>query len=137
MNIIDALEGEHAAVKALLSHMLEHTDMDHLYQLVGELLTTHAKIEEDLLYKHAGILPDNINEEMIREHTEIKLLLKQAKESNSRVLRQSRTKAFVDKVRHHLKEEESSVFPKAMGNISPDLQNKLEARWATFRKVGE
>lgn len=85
MNILDSLMGEHAAVKGLLAHIDSDPTNDSLLDLAADLLDSHAKIEEELLYRGGAkeALTQEETAEMLVEHQNIKNMLSKAKNANT------------------------------------------------------
>ena len=73
---------------------------------------------------------------MIDEHKMIKEAMLKMKAASVITLRKIRFKEFLEILTHHLRDEEANVFPHIVGAVEPELLDKLQKRWAKFRKVG-
>jgi hemerythrin superfamily protein len=79
-------------------------------------LTVHAQIEEDLFYPalHEAIDAEDLLDEAEIEHATIKSLVQQLEEMEpADELYDATVTVLAEYVRHHVKEEEGEIFPKA------------------------
>jgi hemerythrin superfamily protein len=116
---IDLLKQDHRKVEALFEEFKaagdKRTQKSIARQICAEL-EVHAKIEEKLFYptakREADEAEDAVNEGIV-EHEGIKRLVKQLSSMNaSEELFESRMTVLEEYVKHHVKEEETSMFPK-------------------------
>ena len=137
---IDLLKKDHDDVQALFK------DYDLLAEGNGEtrdkralsteicgMLAVHAMIEEEIFYpeaRRAGVDPSLLNEAAI-EHGSAKELIAQIGASDaSDPLYDARVKVLGEYIRHHVKEEESELFPASrktemdLGEIGARLQKR-------------
>jgi hemerythrin-like domain-containing protein len=122
MNAIALLKSDHQAVENLFKQYekLSHDDIKQKSSVVKqmiELLSIHAFIEEQVFYPmvRAELEPDkDIVLESVEEHGIMKILLSDISNTNPKDERyDAKVKVLMDTVRHHVKEEESEMFPKA------------------------
>lgn len=120
---IKLLTADHREVKALFQQyqeMVDHEAEDQEKQEIAEqiclMLTVHAQIEEELFYpaaKEAIKEPDLVNEANV-EHASAKDLIAQIQESDpSDEMYDAKVKVLGEYIDHHVKEEESELFPQA------------------------
>lgn len=116
---IDLLKQDHRKVEALFKAFKAAGDKRAQKTIARQICTEleiHAKLEEKLFYpaakREADEATDEVNEGIV-EHEGIKRLVKQLSNMNaSDELFESRMTVLEEYVRHHVKEEESSMFPK-------------------------
>ena len=117
---IDLLKQDHRKVESLFKEFKAAGDNKRMQKSISRQicaeLEIHAKIEEKLFYpagkREADEAVDDINEGIV-EHEGIKRLVKQLSNMNaSDELFESRMTVLEEYVKHHVKEEETSMFPK-------------------------
>jgi hypothetical protein len=123
MDAIKLLTADHREVKALFQEyqkLVDHEAEDDEKQPIAEqicaMLTVHAQIEEELFYPAAkeAIKEPDLVEEATVEHASAKDLIAQLRESNpSEELYDAKVKVLGEYIDHHVKEEESELFPQA------------------------
>jgi len=120
---IKLLTADHREVKALFQEyqkLVDHDAEDEEKQPIAEqicaMLTVHAQIEEEIFYpaaKEAIKEPDLIDEATV-EHASAKDLIAQLRESDpTDELYDAKVKVLGEYIDHHVKEEESELFPQA------------------------
>jgi hypothetical protein len=120
---IKLLTADHREVKAMFQEyqkLVDHEADDDEKQPIAEqicaMLTVHAQIEEELFYpaaKKAIKEPDLIDEATV-EHATAKELIAQLRDSDpTDVLYDAKVKVLGEYIDHHVKEEESELFPQA------------------------
>ena len=120
---IKLLTTDHREVKALFQQyqeLVDHEGEDDEKQEIAEqicmMLTVHAQIEEEIFYpaaKDAIKEPDLVNEANV-EHASAKDLIAQIQESDpSDEMYDAKVKVLGEYIDHHVKEEESELFPQA------------------------
>jgi hemerythrin-like domain-containing protein len=123
MDAIKMLTSDHREVKSLFQQyqeMVDHEAADEdkhpIAQQICMLLTVHAQIEEEIFYPAAqGAIkePDLIDEATV-EHASAKELIAQLEGSDpSDDLFDAKVKVLGEYIDHHVKEEESELFPQA------------------------
>jgi len=127
MNALTLLKQDHSNVEALFERF-EKAGADDLEEkarvaeLVIEHLATHAVIEEQVLYP---ALRDRLPEdeftvlEALEEHHAAKMMLSELKKTPAGHERfDAKFTVLMENVRHHVKEEEDDLFPKARDAFS-------------------
>jgi hemerythrin superfamily protein len=120
---IKLLTTDHREVKALfqqyqalVDHEEEDSQKQSLAQQICLMLTVHAQIEEEIFYPAAqGSIkePDLVDEATV-EHASAKDLIAQIESSDpSDELFDAKVKVLGEYIDHHVKEEESEMFPQA------------------------
>jgi len=119
-DILSLLAADHAEVSAALD---EYDDMgededqssgrQELAQRICRMLTVHSTIEEEFFYpaaRKAGVDPDLLDEAGV-EHASVKRLIAQIEASDpDDRLYDAKVKVLGEYVRHHVEEEEGSLF---------------------------
>lgn len=118
-SITNILREGHKKVKGLFEEF-EHAEDAKTKQRIVETavaeLEVHSKLEEELIYPEirAEIADDDLMDEALEEHHVVHGLigeLKKMKPSDERY--DAKFTVLAESVRHHIKEEESEMFPKA------------------------
>jgi hemerythrin superfamily protein len=124
--VLDMLKKDHEKVKDLFEQF-EHAEDGRTKQRIIleaiEELDVHASLEESLIYPaiRKEIDDEDVMDEALEEHHVAHVLLnelKRMRSSNGRY--DAKFKVLGESVKHHIKEEEGSMFPKA---------EKLELDW--------
>jgi hemerythrin superfamily protein len=118
-NAIDLLKQDHRKVEALFDEYEEAKDKRvklRIAQTICKELELHAKLEEQIFYPtskaQAKDARDDVNEGIV-EHKGIKMLVKQISAmTTGDELFDSSVTVLKEYVKHHVKEEESEMFPK-------------------------
>jgi hemerythrin superfamily protein len=141
---IDLLKQDHRKVEALFKAFKAAGDKRTQKSIARQIcieLEIHAKIEERLFYpaakREADAAEDDVNEGIV-EHEGIKRLVRQLSNMNaSDELFESRMTVLEEYVRHHVKEEESSMFPKIVesGLDLKELGQRLMTRKRRLRSA--
>jgi hypothetical protein len=146
---IDLLKQDHDDVEALFKdyQMLaegdgDATDRRALSTRICGMLAVHAMIEEEIFYpaaRKAGVDSDLLDEAQI-EHGSVKQLIAEIGAAQaSEPLYDARLQVLGEYVRHHVKEEESELFPACrksemdMGALGARLQKRKDQ---LIRKLG-
>ena len=117
--VVDMLKKDHAKVKDLFDRFNEEEDTPTKRQIVQEALhelDVHAKLEEILIYptirKHMD--DEDVMDEALEEHHVAHVLineLKRMRPSDDRY--EAKFTVLGECIKHHVKEEEGTMFPKA------------------------
>jgi hemerythrin-like domain-containing protein len=149
MNAIDLLQADHERVKALLTQLSESTDraVKKRTELVAKLemeIAIHTRLEEDILYpafkKAGGKEQDEMYYEAKEEHRTVdSLVLPDLKQTDPTTPEfAGRAKVVKELLEHHIKEEETEMFPQAkklLGNATlQELGKQMEAMKAQYKK---
>jgi hemerythrin superfamily protein len=118
-SVTDMLREDHKKVKGLFEEFEQATDAKAKQRIVETALTeldVHSTLEEELIYPaiRAEIDDEDLMDEALEEHHVVHALigeLKKMKASDERY--DAKFTVLAENVRHHIKEEESEMFPKA------------------------
>lgn len=112
-----------------------------LVQQICEALTLHAQIEEEIFYPavRKAVEGDDMMDEALVEHASLKALIAQVKgkDVETEPLFDGKITVLSEYVKHHVKEEEGEMFPKAK-NSGVDLKAlgaQLQARKEMLTKA--
>lgn len=118
-NAIALLEADHQVVNALFKKYEIATDNSEKKKLVSKIckaLTIHAQVEEDVFYPQfkKALNDTELVPEATVEHNTLKDLIAQVDgiEPNGEMY-DAKIKVMCEYVKHHVKEEENEMFPKA------------------------
>jgi hemerythrin superfamily protein len=136
-NAITLLKSDHAAVKKLFAQEERATKQSDdkrqsIFDQINDALTVHATIEEEIFYPavkkaREEHLKDEVRE-AYEEHQQIKnLLAKIANISPDDESWDMKIKVLKEDVEHHVKEEESEMFPDARKFLGEKRLNELGA----------
>lgn len=118
-SVTNILREDHKKVKGLFDEF-EHAKDAKAKQRIVETavaeLEVHSKLEEELIYPEirAEIADDDLMDEALEEHHVVHGMigeLKKMKPGDERY--DAKFTVLAESVRHHIKEEESEMFPKA------------------------
>lgn len=140
---INILKKDHDKVKELFEQFEDATDLRTKRKIVAEALMelkVHAAIEEEIFYPAVRPeLDDKIMTEADEEHHVAKVLIAELDEMDGKESHyDAKFKVLAENIRHHIKEEERDMFPKARG-LSLDMESlgkKLLARKEQLLKNG-
>ena len=134
MNALTLLKQDHSKVQALFERFEKAGDDDHdekarITEKVIEHLSTHAAIEEQVLYP---ALRDKLPEdeftvlEALEEHHAAKLMLSELEKTPTTHERfDAKFTVLIESVRHHIDEEENDLFSKARDAFTVQELEKL------------
>lgn len=119
MDALELLKQDHRKVAELFKQVEATDDMkkhQQLFQQIKTELETHTHIEEVILYpafeKHDEL--KDITLEAYEEHKQVKTLIREiAALSEGSERFDAKLKVMGENVEHHVKEEETEMFPKA------------------------
>ena len=131
------LQKDHQKVKDLFDEFEQAEDARTKHRIINETiheLDVHAKLEESLIYPaiRKEIDDKKVMDEALEEHHVAHVLLnelKRMKGSDGRY--EAKFKVLGESIKHHVKEEEGTLFPKAE---KIDLDWDMLAEKATTRK---
>ena len=117
--VFEMLEKDHAKVKDLFAQFEEAKDARSKERIIQETLLeldVHAKLEETLIYPaiRKKLDEEDIMDEALEEHHVAHVLmneLKRMRPSDDRY--EAKFKVLGENIKHHVKEEEGTMFPKA------------------------
>lgn len=120
---IKLLTADHREVKALfqeyqklVDHEAEDEEKQDLAEQICGLLKVHAQVEEEIFYPAAkeSIKEADLVDEATVEHASAKDLIAQIEQGDpSDELYDAKVKVLGEYIDHHVKEEESEMFPQA------------------------
>lgn len=123
------LRADHKVVEALFKEYETAKTSAKKKQIVGQIcaeLTAHTQIEEEIFYPafKKALKDKELVPEAIVEHTTLKDLIAQVENVEpDGEMYDAKVMVLIEYVRHHVKEEENEMFPKAK---SSDMElNKL------------
>jgi hemerythrin superfamily protein len=151
-SVTDMLREDHKKVKGLFDEFEQAKDSKTKQRIVETALTeleVHAALEEELIYPaiRPEIDDDDLMDEALEEHHVVHTLigeLKKMKPSDERY--DAKFTVLAENVRHHIKEEESEMLPKAEDleidweELSRDVMKRREqlaAKGASVPKNGK
>lgn len=118
-SVTDMLRDDHKKVKGLFEEFEQAEDATTKQRIVETALTeleVHSKLEEELVYPaiRAEVDADDLMDEALEEHRVVHRLLGELKKMKPKDERfDAKFTVLAENVRHHIKEEESEMFPKA------------------------
>ncbi len=144
MNAIDLLKTDHRKVEELFQRVEDTPKGKHrdIFKRIKAELDVHTHIEETIFYprlKKEAELKD-ITLEGIEEHHQAKMFLKEIPRLSDKNERfEPKLKVLMEDIKHHVKEEERVMFPKAQVILSiqemEQLGAEMEAEKKRFKKT--
>ena len=119
LDAIHLLKEDHAKVKGLFEDFENTEDQKEQQDIAGKViqeLTIHAEIEEEIFYPavREAIEESDIMDEAEEEHHVAKVLMEELKHMDSSNEHfAAKFTVLAENVRHHIKEEEGDMLPKA------------------------
>lgn len=135
--LFEMLEQDHSKVKTLFDEFESAKDSRTKQRIMKETLLeleVHAKLEETLIYPaiRKKIDADKIMDEALEEHHVAHTLINELKSGNGKNGRHdAKFKVLGESIKHHVKEEEGTMFPEAE---KADLDWEALAQEAMERK---
>ena len=125
MNAIDLLESQHREVAALFPKIEKASSAaskERLFEEIADKLAVHAAIEEHHFYPAVKAKrTEDILLEALEEHLGIKRVLADLLETDAEDESfDAKVTVLKEQVEHHVKEEESDLFPKVKKLLSAD-----------------
>lgn len=143
MDILSVLKEEHRTVSAMLDEVqdCEPSDerMDELAHAIEQELTVHATLEERLFYPELRDRAEETDErvdvfEAYTEHEVVKHLIAMLKSGRQRdELFKAELLVLGESVKHHVAEEESTIFALAKELLDPEELDDIGQRWQTAK----
>ena len=132
-DVLGMLKDDHKKVKGLFDRF-EHTeDAEERTEIIKtalQELEVHAELEEKILYPafREQLDEEDLIDEAFEEHHVVHLLIKELKGARGKQgRRDAKFTVLAENVKHHIKEEENSLFPQV---------EDLDLDWETlFAKV--
>lgn len=144
-NAIELLKQDHEKVKGLLAKLSDTTSRaektrSKLLDQISEELRIHAKIEEEIFYPAFRKAGKRNEESMFFEATEEHKAVEQQvlpdlenSDVNSEAFT-GRAKVLQDMIEHHVKDEETEMFPKAQELLDEKELEELGAKMLELKK---
>jgi hemerythrin superfamily protein len=115
---IALLRADHAKVSDLFDQFEKSRSESKKKALVAQIcqeLTVHTQIEEEIFYPavKAALKDHELVPEANVEHASVKDLIAQVKDGEPGEMYDARVKVMSEFVKHHVKEEQTEMFPKA------------------------
>ncbi len=135
--VFEMLEQDHSKVKSLFEEFESAKDSRTKQRIMKETLSeleVHAKLEESLIYPaiRKKIDADDIMDEALEEHHVAHTLINELKRGAGKNGRNdAKFKVLGESIKHHVKEEEGTMFPQAE---KADLDWEALAQEAMERK---
>ena len=139
MDILSVLKDEHRTVSAMLDQVQrcepEDPRIDELARTIEKELTAHATLEERLFYPELRDRAEEVDErvdvfEAYTEHELVKHLLALLKSGRKRdELFKAELLVLGESVKHHVREEESTIFSMARELLDEDELEELGEKW--------
>ena len=114
---ISILKKDHATVKDLFDRFKKAKSASEKERIISKAVTElkmHAVVEEEIFYptvrKHVG---KDLMNEADEEHHVAKVLIAELDQSRGGDHREAKFSVLAESVRHHIKEEENEMLPKA------------------------
>jgi hemerythrin superfamily protein len=138
VNILELLKQDHEMVARLIDQVQrcepEDEKLDDLAQQMSEALTVHATLEESLFYPELRDRAEQAEElvdvfEAFTEHDVVKHLIALVKgRRRNRELFKAEMQVLGENVKHHVREEESTIFSLARELLEQEELNEIGER---------
>jgi hemerythrin superfamily protein len=131
MDAIELLEQQHRQVEGLFEALLSADEGDSerrqvIFDQLADALAGHTIIEEQLFYPVAKRIDEDLIQESLEEHLEVKRMLADlldlAPDDDGF---EAKVQEMQEAVEHHVSEEENELFPKVRRNLDADRRNEL------------
>jgi len=145
---IELLKADHARVKALFKQADELGDRAHaarakIFERIDRELTLHTQVEEKVFYPAFKAKTKNNTEERdevleaYEEHASAKELMAKLERLDPRdETYKAKLQVLGEMINHHVKEEESELFPEARELLSADELVKLGEQIEAMKEKG-
>ena len=135
-NAITMLKSDHATIKRLMRELTQLGDnavrqKEQLCAEIEQAVKMHAQVEEEVFYpafKQAtkGTDAEDLFYEAAEEHHVVDMVLPAMKAANPKSHEfQAKAKVLKDLLEHHIKEEETEMFPQARALFDEDQLREL------------
>jgi hemerythrin superfamily protein len=131
MDAIELLEQQHRQVDDLFERLLsadeEDTDQrQELFDQLADALAGHTIIEEQLFYPVCKRFDEELIQESLEEHLEVKRMLAELLDLDPGDDEfEAKVQEMKEAVQHHVTEEENELFPEVRHTLDADRRNEL------------
>lgn len=131
MDAIELLEQQHRQVEDLFDALLSADEDDserrqEIFDQLADALAGHTIIEEQLFYPVAQRIDDELIQESLAEHLEVKRMLAELLDLDpSDDAFEAKVQELKEAVEHHVSEEENGLFPEVRLHLDADRRNEL------------
>lgn len=135
MSIYDVIKDDHRKVDELFEDIRECKDPDDrfaLFESLREELLVHTKAEEKVFYSRLKKQLDERIDDAVEEHNDIEAMLARLQDL------EPDSKSFLNGLadlealfKHHIREEENAIFPRARQVLGEDADNSLARQFQT------
>jgi hemerythrin superfamily protein len=146
-SVFDVLMVEHRDVDVLFDqiqavHAESAEEARDLFTVLADSLLAHARAEQSVLYARLSEIKElePLMEEAKAEHEAVEMLINELQTpAMDSVMWLARLGVLQENVKHHVQEEEMTVFPKARDHLGDAEQKQLAASYlqAKSRRSGE
>ena len=129
MDAISLLKEDHRKVEKLFKEIEEAPPgkREQIYNEINKELTIHAELEEKLFYPAADAAKQTheLALEAMEEHKQMKIVLADLEQADKKTETWlAGFKVLMEDVQHHVKEEETDLFPKIKKEVLSEQQLK-------------
>jgi hemerythrin superfamily protein len=130
-NAIALLKADHCRVNNLFQQYetaQEHTRQRHIAEQVFTELDRHAQLEEDIFYPAFEEAADDEGKELVEESLQEHMMVKQMMAELLNLQGEAfhrKFQEFMEGVRDHVQEEETTMFPEAERILAEDMEELL------------
>jgi hemerythrin superfamily protein len=129
MDAISLLKEDHRKVEKLFKEIEEAPPgkREQIYKEINKELTIHAELEEKLFYPAADAAKQTheLALEAMEEHKQMKIVLADLAQADKKTETWlAGFKVLMEDVQHHVKEEETELFPKIKKEVLSEQQLK-------------
>jgi len=136
MSIRDLIRMDHTKVNTLFMQIQGTEDPQKLQEYFGQIykdLSAHSEAEEQIVYPAVrSFYPET--QDLYNEQAEMKQMLEQIRSLNpSAPDFKDNVKRLMDAVMHHVRQEETEMFPKIRDNFSDEQQKQMATEFKTAK----
>ncbi|MBD2042869.1 hemerythrin domain-containing protein [Microcoleus sp. FACHB-672] len=136
MSIRDLIRMDHTKVNTLFMQVQGTDDPQKLQEYFGQIykdLSAHSEAEEQIVYPAVrSYYPET--QDLYSEQAEMKQMLEQIKSLNPSAPNfKDNVKRLMDAVMHHVRQEETEMFPKIRDNFSDEQQKQMATEFKTAK----
>lgn len=136
MSIRDLIRMDHTKVNTLFMQIQGTDDPQKLQEYFGQIykdLSAHSEAEEQIVYPAVRSYYQE-TQDLYNEQAEMKQMLEQIKSLNPSAPNfKDNVKQLMDAVMHHVRQEETEMFPKIRDNFSDEQQKQMATEFKTAK----